>query len=160
MLKKKHTPSQGLLVTAGVVALVIGTSALAQDADPNEKAVENRQAVLKLVGWSIGPLGAMARGRAPVEPEVVGTNATRISALMEMMPDAFARDTRGSGVDTKALDGIWDNMDDFNAKSLATLQAADAVVAAAATEDETAIKTAIGKMARTCGSCHDEYKAD
>ena len=157
---KRHGPYSGFLVTAALLPLIVGSGAMAQDADPNEKAVENRQAVLKLVGWSIGPLGAMARGRAPVEPEVVGTNAKRISALMEMMPDAFARDTRGSGVDTKALDGIWDNMDDFNSKSLATLRAADELVAVAGTEDETAIKTAIGKMARTCGSCHDEYKAD
>ena len=142
------------------MALVFAGTTVAQAQDDMEQAVEVRQSLLQLVRWNLGPLGSMARGRIPLDIEQVGTNAARIENLFEMMGDAFATDTRGADVDTEALDRIWEEPAAFAEKIAAAQQAAADLNAAAATGDEDAVTAGIGALARTCGSCHDDYKAD
>ncbi|AKS40840.1 c-type cytochrome [Wenzhouxiangella marina] len=125
-----------------------------------ERAVETRQSVLHLMGWNIGPLGAMARGRMDFDVDRVQTNAGRLVALANMLPDAFAPDTRANEVSTEALDVIWEQPEAFAAKIQATIDASNRLVEAAAGGDENAMREAIGGLGSTCGSCHDDFRAD
>jgi len=66
----------------------------------------------------------------------------------------------GSGTgDTKALPVIWTDWRGFEAASKATADAADALAVAAGSGDLAAVGTAFGAVGRTCGACHDKYRA-
>jgi len=125
-----------------------------------DRAVETRQSVLHLMAWNISPLGAMARDRIDFDVERVETNADRLLALSKMLSDAFAADTSGNQVATEALDVIWEQPNEFEAKIQANIEATNALIEIATTGDESAIREAIGRLGSTCGSCHDDFRAD
>jgi len=149
--------------TTVLVAALISTSALTQGRSPEQQAqrtLETRQAVFKLIANQNAPIGAMARGRAPLDLYVAEKQATRVAVLASMIPDTFSLDTREFDLDTEALPVIWDEMDIFIEKAQATVDAANAIVDAAISGDEEATKKAMGSIGRTCGGCHDEYRID
>lgn len=148
------------LLIMGAALIVSGAASAELTPEQAERAVETRQSVLHLMGWNMAPLGAMARGRIDFDTDRVQTNADRLLALTRMMSDAFAADTRANDVDTEALDVIWEQPEDFAAKIQATIDASEGLVDAAATGDEGAMREAIGNLGSTCGSCHDDFRAD
>lgn len=159
-MKAKNSIRGALPALVVGFALVFGGTSVVEAQEDPEWTVEVRQSLLKLVRWNMGPLANMARGRAPLDIEVVETNSARIEGLFGMMDDAFATDTRGADVDTDALDSIWEEREAFAEKISAAKQAAADLNAAAAAGDEDSLVAGIGALGRTCGSCHDDYKAD
>lgn len=143
-----------------VVGVIASSAALAQRPSPEQQAINARQAVFTLISSNQGPLGAMIRGRAPFDAEVATKNLTRISQLSLMITDTFALDTRSSEIETDALDSIWDNMDDFASKAEALTNLADSTLAALAAGDEDEAKKILSGLGRTCGGCHDDYRAE
>jgi len=141
-------------------ALVAMAGAASAELTPEqaERAVETRQSVLHLMGWNMGPLAGMARGRIDYDAELAETSATRMVALTGMMADAFAADTRGIDVTTEALDVIWEQPEEFAARIEATIEASKALLTS--TGDEAALREAVGNLGSTCGSCHDDFRAD
>jgi len=125
-----------------------------------EKATELRQSIFSLLGSNMGPLGGMARGKIAFDAEKVGKHALRINQLSMMIADYARTDTSAHKVKTEALDKIWTQPDNF-AKRIKDLTLASAnLQKAAATGNEGAIKKAIGGVGRTCGGCHDDFKAE
>ncbi|WP_100658378.1 c-type cytochrome [Alteromonas flava] len=154
------------LILSGLIAALSFTvsSTVSAEMAANERqaanAVKFRQALLQLVRSNMRPLGGMAKGQIPFDTEVMQTNAVRLEQLGMMMPDYFALNTTAFELDTGALPKIWDNMDDFNAKSAEMVSAAQALQTAVASGDEGAYRKAIGGVGATCKGCHDSYKAD
>ena len=143
-----------------IATLGAATPAVAASADERaEAATETRQGLLKVVGMYFGPIYAMARQQMPYDGELIATNAEKISELLAMIPDVFRADTREYDVDTEALADIWDNMDDFKAKAVASAEKA-AALAATAGDDQGATMQAFGAMGETCGACHDNYREE
>ena len=124
------------------------------------QAVKERQSVFTLNLKNFSPLGDMARGRAPFDAEVVQKNSVHLQHLSAMVGDTFVTDTRGTGVDTDALDKIWEEPEAFSKKIAALKSATSALVEVASSGDEGMIKPAIGRVGKACGSCHDDYKVD
>lgn len=141
-------------------ALVFGGISVVEAQEDPEWTVEVRQSLLKLVRWNMGPMAGMVRGRIPLDIAQVETNSARIEELFVMMPDAFATDTRGADVDTDALDSIWEEREAFAEKISAARQAAADLTAAAGSGDEDSVMAGIRALGKSCGSCHDDYKAD
>ncbi len=85
----------------------------------------------------------------------------RIKVLSEMIPEVFALDTRAfKDTKTAALDGIWTSQADFKAKAEALGKAADAVLAVSKTGDKDAtVKALRDNIGKSCGGCHDNYRA-
>lgn len=151
--------------TAATLALA-STLALSQGAPPSpeaqaKSAIENRQAVFKLISSQVGPVNALMRNQsAPFDAALVARNAERIQVLAGMIPELFERDTREfKTLNTVALDGIWNSQADFKTKSDALASAAGKVAAAAKTGDRAATTAAAGEIGRACGSCHDAFRA-
>ncbi|MEM6707557.1 MAG: cytochrome c [Pseudomonadota bacterium] len=145
----------GLSVISGSLA-----TAAPSEADRAAYMVGTRQSAFHLMGFYMGPMGAMARGKAPMNAEMVANNAARIAALAPMVSEAFRLDTRAYDVETAALDSIWDNVEDFTAKAGATAEKATALATLAASGETDGLRPAIGALGKTCGSCHDDYKQD
>jgi len=105
-------------------------------------------------------LGAMAKGKIPVDAAVAEKNATRINQLSLMIADYARTDTSKFDVKTEALAKIWQDPEHFS-KDIDKLTMASAqLMVAAKSKDEGAIKKAIGGVGKTCGGCHDHFKAE
>lgn len=157
------------LTRIGVVAAAIAGSAIAfSQAGPGgpnpeaaaRSAVENRQAVFKLIGSQSGAIGGLARPNAPApDLAAVARSAERIQVLAGMIPELFANNPNvPASVKTRALPAIWTNAADFKAKAEALQKAAGAVAAAAKSGNVDATKAAARDVNGACSSCHEGYR--
>ena len=61
---------------------------------------------------------------------------------------------------TEALAKIWQESAHYSKDIDKLTLASTKLIAAAKANDESAIKKAIGGVGKTCGGCHDDFKAD
>mgnify|MGYP006184679683 FL=1 len=61
--------------------------------------------------------------------------------------------------DTKALPAIWTDMAGFQAASKASDMAYDKLAVAAGSGDQAALAAAFADTGKTCGACHDKFRA-
>jgi cytochrome c556 len=121
-----------------------------------ETLVKQRQSAMTLIGKYWGPLGAMAKGKAPYNPDVVARNAAFLDALTQMPWDGFHASTKDEQ-NTKALPAIYDNEAKFKEAQDRLRGAIGKLVAGA--RDEGAFKQAVGEVGKTCGGCHNDFRA-
>jgi cytochrome c556 len=119
-----------------------------------EQLVKQRQAAMTLISKYFGPLGAMAKGKAPYDAEVAARNAGYLVALSQMPWDGFHASTKG--VESKALPAVFENEAKFK-EGQERLQGAVKKLAGAA-KDESAFKGAAGEVAKACGACHNDFR--
>jgi len=149
-MKKLVSVSLALAFGAGAG---YATTVLAQ-AKP-EQLVKQRQSAMTLISKYFGPLGAMAKGKAPYDAGVAARNAGYLVALSQMPWDGFNASTKG--VDSKALPAVFENEAKFK-EAAERMQGAMTKLAAAA-NDEGAFKGAVGEAAKACGACHNDFRA-
>lgn len=150
--------SRTIVILLTALLMTTSTAALAASADERaQTAAETRQGLLKVVARYFGPIYLMAREQLPYDGEVVKANAEKIATLLPMIPDMFAADTSDFDLETEALDNIWDDLDDFNAKAQASAEKAAALAAATANGQGAAMQ-AFGEMGGSCKACHDNYR--
>jgi cytochrome c556 len=151
-----------LVVVSLGVALALPSAA--QDVTPEEHAANataTRQAVFKLLGFNIGPIGGMARGMVEFDAAIAERNAQRIAALAPMIPDLFAAmDTREFDVQTLALPIIWDNMDELADLTNKLVEAANNFADIAAGGDQAETMAALQSLGGACGNCHERFREE
>jgi len=140
------------------VALALGmgvaTTAMAQ-AKP-EVLVKQRQAAMTLQGKYLGSIGAMLKGAAPYNADIVARNATFLENLARMPWDGFQEST--ASVKSAAKPEIYKDMAKFKA-AYETLEAEVSKLGAVArAKDEAGVKATFGGVAKACGSCHDAFR--
>ncbi len=148
-------------VTLAVATLgtLAGTSIALAQGSPAEKAVEQRQALLKDIDKAFKPIGDIVKKKAAYDAAVVQDSATKLAALAPKIPDAFALDTHtATGIKTKARENIWSSMPDFKQRADALVKAIDGLAAAGKSGDEKALRPAFAGVGKACSSCHDNYK--
>jgi cytochrome c556 len=149
---------------AAVCALASVSAVQAQDAAPSgdeaaQKAVELRQSVFKLIGWSFDPVGGMLKNKVAFDAATVQKSAARLEVLAPMINEAFANNTsKVAGLKTKAREGIWTNNADFKAKNDDLVKASAALSAAAKGGDKKAVLQAAAAVGKACGACHDSFR--
>jgi len=156
-LVKPHLVKLGV---AALCALASVSAAHAQDASAEQKAVEIRQSIFKLLEWNYTPtIGEMLKNKMKYDAAVVQKNAARLEALAPMISEAFAVDTHETaGLKTRAREGIWTNMADFKAKNDGLVKAVAGLSAAAKGGDEKAFRQAAIAVGKACGACHDDFR--
>jgi cytochrome c556 len=150
-MKKKLLYSALALALGGGTGYV--TTVWAQ-AKP-EVLVKQRQAAMTLISKYFGPLGAMAKGKAPYNQEVVARNGKYLEALSQMPWDGFHPSTKDFDK-TRALPAIYDDPAKFKE---AQERMRSAIGKLAAAGDEGALKAAVGEVGKACGSCHNDFRA-
>jgi cytochrome c556 len=151
-----------LLAVAGLAAL--GTVSTVALADGHiKKAVEARQGFMKVVSFNLGPLGAMAKGEMDYDAELAANNAKNLHALSVMNNGAMwpaGSDNAALGEDvTRALPAAWASDSKVGEKHKAWIDAS-AQLAAVAGDGLDALKGAVGTVGKSCGGCHDDYRAE
>jgi len=138
-------------------ALLLGAVTLdaAAQAKP-EVLVKQRQAAMTLQAKYLGPMGAMAQGRAPFDAATVQRNAGYLETLSKMPWDGFAESTKGEK--SAALPAVWEKAAEFKQAQERFEGEAAKLVQVAKSGDEGAIKAQIGATAKSCGGCHETFR--
>jgi cytochrome c556 len=134
-------------------ALAGGGAALAQKP---EDAIKYRQSALFVVGQNFSPLAAMAQGKIPYDKGAAVRHAEIAAFVMKLPWNSFGPGT-DTGGNTKAKPGIWQNLDDFQAKRDKMLAEIEKLPQAAGDLDS--LKEQVGATGKACKACHDEYRA-
>ena len=143
-----------VIAVACAAALAACGAALAQQKP--EDAIKYRQSALFIVGQNFGPLAAMAQGKIPYDKDAAVRYAEIAAFVMKLPWNSFGPGT-DTGGNTKAKPGIWQNLDDFQAKRDKMLAEIEKLPAAAADLDS--LKAQVGATGKACKACHDEYRA-
>ncbi|MDH3660662.1 MAG: cytochrome c [Alphaproteobacteria bacterium] len=151
-----------LLATLGIVAAgAVATSAFADG--HIEKAVKARQGFMQVVSFNLGPLGAMAKGEMDYDAELAANNAKNLHALSTMNNGAMwpqGSDNATLGEDkTRALPAAWAADSKVGEKHQAWIDAS-AQLAEVAGNGLDALKPAVAGVGKSCGGCHDDYRAE
>ena len=151
-----------ILLSAAILGTLISFNTFAQRMTPEEMAVnstETRQAVFKLLAFNMVPLTGMARG-GDFDQAVAVKALERIQTLAPMIPELFANDTTAYEVETRALNGIWGNMDSFTSAANDLSMGAAAAIGIINSQGADGVRAAIQQVGPKCGACHDEYRAE
>ena len=129
--------------------------------DPNEKAIEARQAVMKLQSWYAGPLFQMAKGDMEYDAQAASANAAALNIMATIKGDMMW--PPGTGNDayegkTRALPETWSTWPEAGNKAQALSEAA-AALAAVAGDGLDALRSKIGAVGKACKGCHDDFRA-
>ena len=147
-----------MLIVAGIMA--VSSVAYALDQEQAEKVTDVRQGALKVIGWNIGPMGAMAKEEMPYDADLFALHAERIAVLTGMLPEVFKADTRNNPVETEALDAIWEDFDEFTKLANAAENKALAASAMARDKDFADARAALGELGQACKDCHEKFRED
>jgi cytochrome c556 len=140
----------------GIASVAFADGHLTQD---QQRAVDARQSLMGLYGFSLGPLGAMAQDKIPYDAAVAATAAANLAALANMDHDPFWVEGTDSSVGgNRAKAEIWTDTDGFKAEDM-KLAAATTALAAVAGDGLDAMRAAFGPVGQSCGSCHETYRA-
>lgn len=115
--------------------------------------IEEREALMKQVGGGLGALGAITKGEKPYDAAVVKEALEKISAAAKIFPDKFPAGSEGGA----ASPAIWENFDDFKAKSAKLASDADAALAALPA-DQAGVAATMKVIGSSCGTCHQAYR--
>ncbi len=142
----------------GGVAMLIGAgygAAVFAQAKP-DVLVKQRQAAMTLQGKYWGPIAGMASGKTPYNAETVARNAPILEVLTKLAWDGFVESTKDEK--SKALPAVW--TDNAKFKTAADrMQSAVAALNKVSKSDEAAVKVALGDVGKSCGGCHDDFRA-
>jgi cytochrome c556 len=99
----------------------------------------------------------MAQGKMPYDANVVARNAAYLNVLTQMPWDGFAEATKGEK--SRALPAVFTDTAKFKQSQDQLRSAVGALVAAANSGNEGAVKAAVGDVNKACGGCHDNFRA-
>ena len=143
----------------GSVALLVGTGyggAVLAQAKP-DVLVKQRQSAMVLVGKYWGPISGMPSGKAPYNAETVVRNAAYLEVLSKMPWDGFTENTKDEK--TRALPTVWTENAKFKEGADRMQAMITQLVKVSKGGDEAAAKAAIADVGKTCGGCHDNFRA-
>jgi len=148
-------------LVSACIALAVGggagyaSSVLAQ-AKP-DVLVKQRQAVMTLQGKYFGPMAGMAQGKVPYNAAVVQRNAGFLDNLSRMPWDGFDPSTKGEK--SRALPAVFDDKAKFDEAATRLENEASKLASLSRSGDEAAVKAQIGVVGKTCGACHESFRA-
>lgn len=115
--------------------------------------VEDRKANFKASNQSMRLMGA-AMGSGDFD--VITTEAAKIAAWAEVMPDYFPE---GSGAGTSARAEIWTDFIGFKDAAETHYNAAQDLITVAAKQDAESTGEALQALGATCKACHQKFKS-
>lgn len=134
-----------VLITATIAFGVTGVIA-------QTDAISERKALMKKNSQHTKAVSAMVKGDAPFDGAAVNAAFTQWSQSAAQFPKLFPDNSKTG--DTRALPKIWDDRKGFDAHISAFAKAASAKPGNI--ED---LKKAFPAINKTCGDCHEGYRA-
>jgi cytochrome c556 len=141
-----------------VLTLILGFLgvAYAQFAKP-EDAIQYRQSVMFLIGQHFGRMAAVVKGQSPYDKAAFEQNAALVDTLATLPWEAFmvpGTDKGKTGLKSSAFKEKDKFMQDAKKMEAETAKLAET----AQTGNMDAIKAQLGETAKSCKSCHDDFR--
>jgi cytochrome c556 len=140
-----------------VAALAAASASLALAQQKPEEEIRYRQSVMNVIGRAMGPMGAMAQGKAPFNAAAAQKNAALVDTMLGLPWESFGAGT-DKGAPTKADPKIWKEAAKFRQAAEGTQKAVANLVVAAKSGDEGKFKAAFGEVGKSCKGCHDDFR--
>lgn len=121
--------------------------------------VKERMDMMKGMGDSMKTMTDMLKGKATFDHQAIAMMAEEMQAHAEQMSNLFP-DTEESrdGHKSYAKEEIWKRWDDFEKTGKQLAVASDKLVEVAGESDQRAIKKQIVVTAKTCKTCHTDFR--
>lgn len=157
----KRLATTGAFLLSSLISFNLAAAAAEQTPEQLAAAsVGQRQAVFKLLAFSNGALGAMARG-APFNAEVAIRGTERVAMLAAMIPEVFANNTTAvDGLTTRSSDTIWASQAEFNQLAQDLADGAAQALEILNTQGEAGVRDAVAAIGPKCGACHDRFRTE
>jgi cytochrome c556 len=128
-------------------------ASIAAQADP----IEDREALMKSFGRSMGELAPIAKGEKPFDAAAVQTALATLNENAQKL-DVAALFPPGSTNDKSiASPKIWEDTAGFQA-AVDKFKADVAAAASAPPADVAALQAAMGTIGDNCGTCHQDFR--
>jgi len=147
-----------LLMKRGILfagALIVGLSSVSAVIAQSDPIAERQQAMKGLSQAARAP-GAMLKGEAPFDLAAVQATLKTFADAAKKGPALFPDDSK-TGRDTASLPAVWTNKSDFNMQFARFGEAA--VAAQTSIKDEASFKANFPTVLKSCGGCHETYRA-
>lgn len=119
--------------------------------------------MFQLYSFSVGTLGAMAKGKMDYDAELAQELANNLNVAANLGQSAFwppgSDNSNPENRENRALPKIWETYPAIDENSQALKDAA-AVLAAEAGNGLDALKSSMGAVGKSCKGCHDDYRAE
>ena len=142
----------------GLVPLTLAFCATGAQADAVvEKVVDYRQGVMNVYAYNVTSMRDMARGKTDFDAAAFARYARdlAVAAGLDVLA-GFPEDSINDESD--ASDTIWLDWDEFRDRQEDLLEQAAKLAEVAAGGDEAAMKEQFAETAKTCKTCHDDFK--
>ncbi len=142
-----------VLAIAGALAAgaMVGGATIAM---AQANVVKERQENRKQAGAAMRAIKGIIDAKGPTAGAVA--EAAKLKTLEAAFVKMFPA---GSTQDSKALPTVWSDWAGFQAASKASEAAYDKLATAAGSGDQAALAAAFADTGKTCGACHDKFRA-
>lgn len=153
----KFALKKTLAIVVATAVVASATLAASHEGKSSNAAVNARHGQMQMVGYSIGLLGAVAKGEMEYSAEMVDSAAKNLQALARMdRASLWIAGTEQGAVDgSRAKAEIWSDPDGFAATFKQLDDAATALIGAA---DAAAVGAGMGALGESCKACHEKYR--
>ena len=126
-------------------------------ADALEDAVDYRSGVMEVMGWNLRQIGAMLKGKQPMDPKVLARRARDLNSAAHLdilagFPDDSVSD------ESDAKDEIWLDWETFTSRLETMRKRAAALAETARESDQKATAAAFKDLAKACKACHHDFR--
>jgi cytochrome c556 len=139
-----------------VLTILVFGVAYAQFAKP-EDAIGYRKAVMSVIGYHTGQMGAIVKGDKPYEKAVFARHAAVVETLSTLPWEACLTPGSDKGA-TTLKSAALNEKDKFMVAAKTFETEIQKLVKAAAGDDLTAVKTQFGELGKSCKGCHSIYR--
>jgi cytochrome c556 len=147
-----------IAIAAAALAAASAGIAFAQQGPKPEDEIRYRQSVMNVMGRAMGPMGAMAQGKAPFNAAVAQKNSALVESLIGLPWNSFGPGT-DKGAPSKADPKIWTESAKFKKAAEETQKAVAELASAAKSGDEAKFKAAFAEVPKSCNKgCHDDFR--
>lgn len=142
----------------GIIAIGVGSVAIAASHANVEGAVKARKAHMQLNGFNaFGVLNGMAKGDMEFDAGAAQAAADRLAAMSQAdWTGYFPEGSSSADAETRALPAIWEDPEGFQAAKQALADAAAAMAEAAGTQE--GVQANMAAVGGACGGCHEKFR--
>jgi cytochrome c556 len=135
-----------------LAAAAFAMAGVVAHADP----IQDREALMKSFGQSMGQLAPVAKGEKPFDAAAVQAALATLNERAQKF-DAAALFPEGSIGNSEASPKIWEDWAGFTAK-VDKFKADVATAAGSPPADVAALQASVGMIGQNCGGCHEAFR--
>lgn len=126
--------------------------------DEEHEALMIRRSLFRVMGWATDDLGRRVHGGLTRNWEAVIADARLLRQLTPMISEVFRLDTRGFGLETRALPLVWRDPKGFNEHIVRLDGSVEGLEKMARARDFARTLRAIKFVVASCDACHARYR--